>query len=123
MRNILPNVTMVALAACMVAACGGGTPGASESAGNAAANDIDANAAAPLNYQAEVLKLDPPARDGVFLRAVRDAKLPCQDVTASERLDPVDGNPTWRATCDGRTPHIISITADGTAKIVSRADR
>lgn len=104
----------------LLSACGG-------SNGEKAANDAAANAAAvnaaadTTNYQAEVIALAPTARDGVFLRAVRDAGMNCQEVTQTERLDPVSGNPAWRIYC-GKTPHIISITRDGTAKIVSRTD-
>lgn len=104
--------------ALLLAGCGGGQQAANESAANMAAG----NAADATNYQAEVVALPPRLQDGVFLRAVRDAGLNCQEVTETERLDPMNGNPTWRVTCDGRTPHIISITRDGTAKITSRSD-
>lgn len=110
--------TVVAMAgALLLGACGGG-----EKAENVAAvNTATENAADATNYQAEVIALAPAARDGVFMRAVRDAGFNCQDVTQTERIDPVNGNPAWRIYC-GKTPHIISITRDGTAKIVSRTD-
>lgn len=104
--------------ALLLSACGGG---AEKAANEAAANEAVANVADTTNYQAEVIALAPTARDGVFLRAVRDAGMNCQEVTQTERLDPVSGNPAWRIYC-GKTPHIISITRDGTAKIVSRTD-
>lgn len=105
-------------AATLLTACGG-----DPQPGNSAVGNSDAgNAADATNYQAEVIALPLAARQGVFLRAIRDAKFQCQNVTESEKLDPREGNPTWRATCDGRTPHIISITKDGTANIVSRSD-
>jgi hypothetical protein len=102
----------------LLCGCGGG----SQPAVNAAENMAVANEADAMNYQAEVMGLPLNARQGVFLRAVRDAGLTCQEVTESERLKDAEGNPTWRATCDGDSPHIISITRDGTAKVMSRSD-
>lgn len=105
-------------AALLLSACGGGEKAANEAAtANAAANA----AADATNYQEAVLALAPAARDGVFLRAVRDAGMNCQDVRQTERIDPIHGNPTWRIYC-GKTPHIISLSRDGTAKIISRTD-
>ncbi|WP_343521018.1 hypothetical protein [Sphingomonas sp.] len=102
-----------------LAACGGG---GQQAANDAAADNMVENAADATNYQAEVIALPPGQQNGVFLRAVRDAGFNCQEVTETERFDPVQGNPAWRVTCDNRTPHLISITRDGTAKIVSRTD-
>jgi hypothetical protein len=116
MRNM--RKTVVAMAgALLLGACGGGEKAENVAAVNAAAD----NAADATNYQAEVIALAPAARDGVFLRAVRDAGFNCQEVTQTERIDPVNSNPSWRIYC-GKNPHIISITRDGTAKIVSRTD-
>ncbi|WP_447724127.1 hypothetical protein [Sphingomonas koreensis] len=104
-------------AALLVSGCGGGEKAANEAAANAAM----ANMADTTNVQAKVLALPPTARDGVFLRAVRDAGFNCQEVTQTERLDPVKGDPTWRIYC-GKTPHLITLTRDGTANITSRTD-
>lgn len=113
----------VMLAGTLLLAGCGGEQAANEAAANAAAANLAAdNAADATNYQAEVIALPPRLQDGVFLRAVRDAGFNCQEVTKTERFDPVQGNPAWRVTCDNRTPHLISITRDGTAKIVSRTD-
>ena len=111
------NIGVAMAAALLLSACGGGEKAANE----AAANMAMANVADTTNYQEEVLKLVPAQRDGVFLRAVRDAGLNCQEVTQTERRDPIDGNPTWRIYC-GKTPHLITLTRDGTAKITSRTD-
>ena len=114
MRKICVAMT----GALLLTACGGG----GETAANqAAANAAVVNEADTTNYQAEVMALPPGQQNGVFLRAVRDAGFNCQEVTKTERFDPVQGNPAWRVTC-GTTPHIISITRDGTAKIISRTD-
>lgn len=116
------NTALVMLAAVLVAGCSENTQPAGNTASDVAANEAVANEAEALNYQEEVVKLPVAAQEGVFLRAVRDAGLQCQMVTKSERLEDRQGNPTWRATCDGNNPHLISITRDGTAKIVSRTD-
>lgn len=102
--------------ALLLSACGG-----EKAANEAAANAAVANAGDTTNYQAEVLALGPAQRDGVFLRAVRDAGMNCQEVRQTERIDPINNNPTWRIYC-GKTPHIISLSRDGTAKIISRTD-
>lgn len=107
------------LAAMLLSACGGNAP---QPAANEADNIAVTNEADATNYQAEVIALPLPARQGVFLRAVRDAGLTCQQVTESEKLEDRNGNPTWRAICDGNNPHIISITRDGTANVLSRSD-
>ncbi len=101
----------------LVAACGGAEPVANNSVDNAVAGNV----ADTIDYQAEVIKLPLEARQGVFMRAIRDAGLACQEVTASERLEDRKGDPTWRAYC-GKVPHIISITKDGTANIASRTN-
>lgn len=112
------NIGFVILAAMLASGCNN----EAQPAANMAANESIANEADVTNYQAEVIKLPVAAQEGVFLRAVRDAGLACQKVIKSERLEDRQGNPTWRATCDGDNPHLISITRDGTAKIVSRTD-
>jgi hypothetical protein len=112
------ETSVVIVLAAMLGACGGQP----QPTANAVDNAAVANEADSTNYQAEVIALPLPARQGVFLRAVRDAGLTCQQVTESEKLADVEGNPTWRAICDKDSPHIISITRDGTAKIVSRSD-
>lgn len=107
------------MAAALLAGCDGEPQPA---ANNAVENVAITNAADATNYQAEVIALPLNARQGVFLRAVRDAGLTCQQVTESEKLTDREGNPTWRAICDGNSPHIISITRDGTAVVMSRSD-
>lgn len=77
---------------------------------------------AAANVQAQVLALSPEQRNVVFIRAIRDSGLPCQGVVSSDRLEDQQGNPTWRAMCDNGTGHLISITPDGTAIVMSRND-
>ncbi|QDX25599.1 hypothetical protein FPZ54_05925 [Sphingomonas suaedae] len=112
------QMILVLATAGLLAGCGGGQTASNVTANQAVENTVEDT----TNYQAEVLALNLRAREGVFLRAVRDAGLSCQSVTASERVEDRGGDPTWRATCDDRNPHLISITKDGTANIVSRTD-
>ncbi len=95
----------------MLAACG---PNAEQQAA--------ANAAAVANQQeasemaAKVAALAPGQRDGVFIRAIRDAGLPCQGVTGSERGDKPG---SWVATCKEGSRHIITFGANGMANVTS----
>jgi hypothetical protein len=72
------------------------------------------------NYTAEVAALPTRQRDAVFLRAIRDAGLGCQDVTKSMQVGDTAGQPLWRAECDGGTAHLIQVSPNGTAVITSR---
>lgn len=77
----------------------------------------DNEAALTRNFQQEIAALPEPQRNGVFIRAIRDAGLPCQGVTESERLPGAEL--TYRARCQGGRDHVVSITASGTAQIVT----
>ncbi len=84
-------------------------------AGNAAANATDA-----ANPVQRVLAMSERERNAVFIRAILDAGMKCEGVTKSERLPDKDGLPVWRAACGSDSAHVITITPDGTANIVSR---
>jgi hypothetical protein len=95
----------------MLAACG---PSAEQQAA--------ANQAAITNQQeasamaTQVAALAPGQRDGVFIRAIRDAGLPCQGVTSSEKGDKPG---SWVATCQEGSRHIITFGANGMANVTS----
>ena len=72
------------------------------------------------NYQQEVIDLPDNARNAVFLRAIRDAGLPCQHVPSSERLADEKTGPAWRARCQDGSNHMIVVQADGEAQVVTR---
>lgn len=120
-------VVLPALAALALAGCG---PAAerNEAADTAAAGNAEAEAnaivndAAPGNALAAVLAMSDRQRNVVFIRALMDAGIDCQSVSSSVRLPDQDGKPLWRANCPSGA-HMISITPDGTANIVSRTDR
>jgi hypothetical protein len=117
---------LIACAALALAACTSTDNKAADNAAaaNAAAMDMDnASDNATGNVTAIVLAMPEKQRNIVFVRAIMDAGMKCEGVMSSTRLDDMDGKPLWRANCKDGTSHMISITPDGTANIVSRTDR
>ena len=87
----------------------------------AAPENVTANVAEDgQNYSAAVAELDPAARAGVLFRAIRDAGLSCQKVTEVDEQPPMNGAPVWRARCDNGNYHLVQVTPDGTATVISR---
>ncbi|MGN5374749.1 MAG: hypothetical protein DI632_09645 [Sphingomonas hengshuiensis] len=90
--------------------------------GPSAQQQAEANAAAVANAQearetaTRVDALTPGQRDGVFIRAIRDAGLPCQGVTGSERGEQPG---SWVATCQEGSRHVITFGANGMANVTS----
>ena len=120
------RIILSALTALALAGCGDGEQAGSNAAvvDNAAAEtNAVGNAASGENATAAVLAMSDRQRNVVFIRALMDAEIECQAVTSSERLPDQDGKPLWRANCSDKRSHMISITPDGTANIVSRTDR
>lgn len=119
-RILLAGLAVVALAGCHKG---------NEATGNAAAdtaaesNAVVGNGDAGNNVAAQVIAMNDAQRNVVFIRAIMDAGLKCDHVESSQRLPDQDGLPLWRANCSGGVAHMVSITPDGTAKIVSRTDR
>lgn len=108
MRMILPLMTVPAL---LLAACGGGTDAPAQPDTGAADN------AAVVNVQAQVANLNDTQRNMMLIRAIRDADIECQQVTESERME--GEGLIYRTRCSDGTDHIVAITPDGTAQIVS----
>jgi hypothetical protein len=96
---------------CTLGACGSGDDG-QRAADNAQAPETGA--------AAQVAKLDPDLRDGVFAKAIRDSGAACPDVTQSERAEVRQGGRGWKAQCNNDSAHLIEILNDGTAKVTSR---
>lgn len=123
-------VPMLALTA--LAGCGGGAQPPANATGDAAntavaadanaidANAVEANATDAASPVQRVLAMSERERNAVFIRAILDAGMKCEGVTKSERLPDKDGLPVWRAACGSDSAHVITITPDGTANIVSR---
>ncbi|MET0309968.1 MAG: hypothetical protein ABW023_14775 [Sphingomonas sp.] len=96
---------------------------AEENVSDVAEGNAVGNAAAE-NVTAKVIAMTDRQRNVVFIRAILDAGLQCDGVQSSERLADRDGKPLWRANCIGNGgSHMITITPDGIANIVSRTDR
>lgn len=123
-RIVLPALVALVLGGC--GSTGEGSGAANEAttvnAADAEANAVG-NAAGGENAQAAVLGMSDRQRNVVFIRALLDAGIECQSVVSSERLPDQDGKPLWRANCSDKRSHMISVTPDGTANIVSRTDR
>ncbi|WP_066556482.1 hypothetical protein [Sphingobium sp. TKS] len=107
MRTIVTTIALLALAA-----CGRADKDATDTA------DAGGNV---TNYVAEVGTLNVPQRNAVFFRAIRDAGLPCQNVTGSEQIAAPAQRPMWRARCEDGAAHLIQVMPDGTVNVVSRA--
>ena len=61
-------------------------------------------------------------RNGVFIRAIRDAGQDCQHVESSERAGEHRGYPVWNATCAGGGTWTIVITDNGIAQVLNAAE-
>lgn len=61
-------------------------------------------------------------RNAVFYRAINDAGRDCQQVRESSALEPVDGAPSWAATCEDGGRWIIVIGKDGIAQVTNAAE-
>ena len=86
---------------------------------NAPTADPQANVAAPANaYAARIAALPVGQRNGVLIRALRDADRDCQQVTESSVAGEIEGKPAWAATCDGRTQWVVAFGGDGVATII-----
>jgi len=121
---ILPALAALALAGCGRATERDGTANSAVAEPDNAAAEANAtgNAASADNALEKVLAMSDRQRNVVFIRALMDAGIDCQSVESSQRLPDQDGKPLWRANCPSGA-HMISITPDGTANIVSRTDR
>lgn len=102
------RASLILALALATAACGGGQ--------NQAATANGGNAAGPVTSQ--VAALPDAQRNGVFIRALRDAGLDCQHVERSVPAGTIQNMPAWRATCQGGGEWTIVIAADGSAQIL-----
>lgn len=92
------------------------------SCGEKVQHDVSNGSSGPdvaTNYQQAVLELPERQRDGVLFRAIRDAGIPCQDVTSSERVPDETMGPTWRARCEDGAFHLVSVRSDGVGIVIS----
>ncbi len=79
-------------------------------------------AAAGNDFANQVAALPEGQRNGVFIRAIRDAGEDCQHVETSVRAGEYEGNPVWSAQCEGGTSWSIVVMPDGTAQLVNESE-
>lgn len=104
--------TILLASVLMLAACQGSPPApenAAEEAGGA------------LNTQNQIESLAEGERNGVFIRAIRDAGQDCQFVESSERAGNYQDFPMWRARCDNGRTYTIVIANGGEAQVIEGA--
>jgi hypothetical protein len=91
--------------------------------GDRRAEETNRAAAAPSGDAANQLAALPEGqRNGVFIRAIRDAGQECQHVESSVRAGEYEGNPVWSAQCAGGDSWTIVVTPDGTAQLVNESE-
>jgi hypothetical protein len=112
---------LIGMATLALAACSGADDNMTAPMDNAAiaTNEMD-NAANAIDHVAAIENLSNTQQQAVFLRAIRDANIPCRDVTTVERIEPQGGLTTWRAQCDQGDAHLIAVQPDGNAQVMSR---
>lgn len=113
---------LIACAALALAACTPAADNSTAAAANAATPDANGadNGAEPSNALATVLAMPDKQRNIVFVRALLDSDIKCEGVVSSKRMPDSEGKPVWLAECKNGSTHMISITPDGTANILSR---
>lgn len=107
MRAALTIMAMATLAAC----------GAEPDSTNDAAGAGTMQASNGVDFAAEVREMPEAQRRATFLRAIRDARQACQQVVDAKTSEPVDGNAAWGVRCEDGRGWLISIAADGNAKV------
>lgn len=113
-RSIIASITLGAA----VAACGQAHD--EQAANNAVATTNISNAAVPkTDYVAEIRAMTSPVRRATFLRAIRDADQPCQDVVSEREIAPVNGQASWAAACETGAAWVIAVAPDGNAKVTN----
>ncbi|MBI0475078.1 hypothetical protein D9601_06860 [Sphingomonas sp. MA1305] len=83
-----------------------------------AGNQAAAAAPKPGGFAAKVVALSEGQRQGVMLRAIRDAGHQCQGVAGTRRQPQgVNGLPAWAATCEDGSNWLVSFGDDGMARV------
>ena len=113
MRMRLIGTTTVAL---LLTACGGG---GSEGANGAKLTNNVAATAEPggSDAQARMKALPEGQRNGVLIRAIRDAHLACQQVTKSSLSEAPNQAPVYLATCEDGAVYAVAIGEGGNATV------
>jgi hypothetical protein len=102
----------------VLAACGGRGGGAEGANGTTLTNNVSANAGSGGgDAQNKVDALPEGQRNGVLIRAIRDANLACQQVTESSLSPTSNKMPVYFATCEDGAVYAVAIRDDGTATV------
>lgn len=115
----MQKILLVAIAVLAAGACGPLAPSDRSEVDNAAAA---VPAVAETDYQQRLRTMADGQRDAVFIRALRDAGIPCQGVEESSYLGTNQGNASWTASCDDRSQWLITVGSGGVAQIMSLSD-
>ena len=95
-----------AVLAAALAGCDGGT-------------EANVQVPGPEGAENRLEALPEGARNGVFIRAIRDAGRECQHVESSERAGEHQGFPVWQARCSDGGTWTIVVMNDGTAAVIN----
>ena len=71
------------------------------------------------DYVQAIRTMSEGQRNGVMIRAIRDAKQDCQDVTRVVELPPVRGNGAWNATCRNGMSWTVIVERNGDATVTN----
>lgn len=111
----IPLAAMLVLA---TTACGGNAPTQNEITNQAPA----ANAATAQATGARVAALPDAQRNATFYRAIHDAGMDCQEVTASQAGGSYHGLPVWSATCRGGGHWTLVIGNDDIVQVLNASE-
>ncbi len=102
----------------MLGACGGGGGGAEGANGTTLTNNVAATAqSGGSDAQNRIKSLPDAQRNGVMIRAIRDANLACQQVTESSLSQAPSMVPVYLATCEDGAVYAVAIADDGSATV------
>lgn len=69
------------------------------------------------DYGQRIRDLPEGQRSGVFLRAIRDGRQECQEISRAYEIAAIEGRPAWAATCDNDSQWIIAFADNGMASV------
>ncbi len=61
-------------------------------------------------------------RNATLYRAIVDAERECQQVDRSQEVEPVNGTPTWTATCETGVTWVVILNESGIATVTNAAE-
>ena len=107
------RIQLIGLGVLLLGACGSG---GGESA-NEAANQVNAAPVRLDETQRRVTNLSEGERNAMLIRAIRDARQPCQNVQESMLASDARTAPVYFATCEDGAVYAVAISAGGNASV------